>query len=165
MVATSDRRLAQRVRDLREYDNRDDHALRFNFKLTDMQAAIARVQLRRLPDMIRRRRAAADRYGRVLARTGVALPCIDESCEPMFYRYVVGVSRGAAGLVRRARGKGIALSRPVYRPLHRYVGRSGFTGTDRIYRRAVSLPIYPDIGRAEQQAVVDTLCGLVAGQR
>ena len=49
MVASSDRRLIERVRDLRDYDEKEDDGLRYNYKLTDLQAALGVVQLRQTP--------------------------------------------------------------------------------------------------------------------
>jgi len=54
-VISRDKALIDTVRDYREFDCRDDTKLRFNFQMTDLQAAIGRVQLNRLPDFIQRR--------------------------------------------------------------------------------------------------------------
>jgi perosamine synthetase len=62
MVLTNDSSIAEQIRDLRDYDNRDELVQRFTYKLTDMQAAMGRVQLKRLPSFVERRRAIAARY-------------------------------------------------------------------------------------------------------
>src|SRR5712664_4068124 len=54
--------LVARARDARDYDERDDLTPRFNYKMTDMQAALGRSQLVRLDAFIARRRALAARY-------------------------------------------------------------------------------------------------------
>lgn len=54
-VISRDKTLIDKVRDYREFDCRDDTKLRFNFQMTDMQAAVGRVQLKRLPEFIERR--------------------------------------------------------------------------------------------------------------
>ena len=54
-VISRDKALIDKVRDYREFDCRDDAKLRFNFQMTDLQAAVGRVQLNRLPDFIERR--------------------------------------------------------------------------------------------------------------
>jgi perosamine synthetase len=54
-VVSRDRALVDRVRDYREFDSRDDANDRFNFQMTDLQAAIGRVQLARLPEFIENR--------------------------------------------------------------------------------------------------------------
>jgi len=54
-VISRDKALIDQVRDYREFDSRDDTKLRFNFQMTDMQAAIGRVQLDRLPEFLMQR--------------------------------------------------------------------------------------------------------------
>jgi perosamine synthetase len=54
-VISRDKARIDWVRDYREFDCRRDRKLRFNFQLTDLQGAIGRVQLRRLPEFIKRR--------------------------------------------------------------------------------------------------------------
>ncbi|MEK7794231.1 MAG: DegT/DnrJ/EryC1/StrS family aminotransferase, partial [Candidatus Hydrogenedentota bacterium] len=62
VVLTDDVGVAEELRDMRDYDNRDVYQQRFAYKMTDLQAAIGRVQLRRLPGFIARRREIAERY-------------------------------------------------------------------------------------------------------
>jgi perosamine synthetase len=64
MVATSSRELADRIRDLKFYDKKSDFRLRFNYQLTDIQAAVGRVQLAKLGRFIARRRDIAQLPGR-----------------------------------------------------------------------------------------------------
>jgi perosamine synthetase len=54
-VFSRDKALIDSVRDYRAFDCRNDEALRFNFQMTDIQAAIGRVQLARLPEFLRKR--------------------------------------------------------------------------------------------------------------
>lgn len=54
-VISHDKKLIERLRDYRQFDCRDDEKLRFNFQMTDLQAAIGRVQLEKLPLFIRQR--------------------------------------------------------------------------------------------------------------
>ena len=55
VVFSRDKALVDAVRDYREFDCRDDQTLRFNFQMTDLQAAVGRVQLSRLPEFLTRR--------------------------------------------------------------------------------------------------------------
>ena len=51
--------------------------------------------------------------------------------------------------------RGVACRRPVFRPLHRYLGRTGFETTEKIWRHAVSIPLYPGLSD-EEITVVET---------
>ena len=56
MVVSPDRSLIDGIRDYREFDRRDDDIARFNFQMTDIQAAVGRVQLNRLGEFIYKRK-------------------------------------------------------------------------------------------------------------
>lgn len=62
MVVSKNKSVIDYIKDLRDFDMKNDDRLRFNLKMTDLQAAVGRVQLRRLGEFISRRRYLADRY-------------------------------------------------------------------------------------------------------
>ncbi|MBZ5559473.1 MAG: DegT/DnrJ/EryC1/StrS family aminotransferase [Acidobacteriia bacterium] len=69
--------------------------LGFNFRMTDVQAAIGRVQLSRLPAMQARRRALAARYGALLASIpGLGLPFVPDDARPNWQTYTVRLPEG-----------------------------------------------------------------------
>jgi perosamine synthetase len=156
MVATSDRRIADRIIDMREYDHRVGYVPAFNFKLSDVHASIARQQLRKLPEMIKRRREIARLYDDSFA----SLPSLfrydkNESIrKSVYYRYVVHTAGNVQAIIKKMDSKGVACRRPIYKPLHRYLKKNGFTGTEVIYKRAISIPIYPGLTRIQ----VDYIC-------
>jgi dTDP-4-amino-4,6-dideoxygalactose transaminase len=153
MVLSRSARLLSRVRDLRDYDERRRHRIRFNYKLTDMQAALGRSQLRRLPAMLRRRAAIAARYRRAWGRLPVALPEAPAGSTHAYHRFVLASRLPATALVSRLGALGIVARRPVFRPLHRVLGLDGFPGASAIFRHAVSLPLYPALTRREEARV------------
>lgn len=61
-VVSSERGYIDFIKELRDFDGKNDAIMRFNLKMTDLQASIGRVQLRKLPDFIKRRNYLADRY-------------------------------------------------------------------------------------------------------
>jgi dTDP-4-amino-4,6-dideoxygalactose transaminase len=69
--------------------------LGFNFRMTDVQAAVGRVQLARLPAMLARRRAQAARYDSLLASIpGLGLPVVPEYARPNWQTYTVRLPEG-----------------------------------------------------------------------
>jgi dTDP-4-amino-4,6-dideoxygalactose transaminase len=151
MAATSDARLAAKLADMREYDNRDRYVPSFNFKLSDVHAAIALVQLKKLPAAIRRRKAVAREYlnGLKPVSPRVRLPDSTAHASSVFYRFVALVDQPISGILRKSEKSGVSCRRPIYGPLHHYLKKTGFPGTDEIYKRAISLPIYPDLTQNE----------------
>lgn len=150
MLLTDDPALAAEARDRRDYDNRDDFKTRFAYKMTDLQAAIGRVQLRRLPEFIARRREIAQRYTDAFAAFPMTLP---GGAEHVYFRYVVRTSRRDA-LETHLESRGIAAKRPVYRPAHHYFG-GDFPWSQAAHQQALSLPIYPGLLPAEESAVIE----------
>ena len=165
MVLGDDPVLLARVRDAREYDERDDLLPRWNYKLTDVQAAIGRVQLSRYEDFIARRRAIAAAYSQRLASTGLGLPQEPPGGRHIFHRYVVRLPEGvdADEAVQALDAKGIGARRPIYRPLHRLLGESGFPGTEEAWARHLSLPIYPSLTEGEIERIMDAVCAFLRG--
>jgi dTDP-4-amino-4,6-dideoxygalactose transaminase len=164
MVASGDRRLIERIRDLRDYDEKDDGRLRYNYKLTDLQAALGLVQLGRLPELLARRQTLAGRYGdRLRGCPGIRLPASVPGCRHIYYRYVIRAEQ-AAGLLAAGAEAGIAYRRPVFKPLHRYLGLKGYPETERALTDAVSLPLYPSLSDAEAERVLEHAVRLLQDQ-
>lgn len=152
MLLTDDEAIADHARDLREYDNRDDFIVRYPYKMTDIQAAIGRVQLRRLPGFLERRREIALEYGAGLAGLPLTLPAPEGH---MFFRYVVATDQRET-LTEHLNARGIEAKRPVYRPAHHYLGGE-FPNSQRAHDHCVSLPLYPALVAADIRYVVDTV--------
>ncbi len=153
--------LVARVREARQYDERDDLAPRLNAKMTDMQAALGRGQLARLDHFIGRRRAIADRYRDRLQ----GLPC--RTPPPagerhVYHRFVITVDRSVDALQAALAERGVAARRPVFRPAHRALGQTGFPEADRLWAQSLSIPCYPALADAEVDAVAAALARALA---
>lgn len=162
MVFTDDQGLAEFVRDRRDYDNRDTLELRFNFKMTEIQAAIGRVQLKRLPWFLERRAEIAAQYNEGLRHLPLQLP---RTHDHVYFRYVIGTEKRDA-LEKWLNDNGVEAKRPVYRPLHRYHGIGTLPGAERAHDRFLSLPVFPALGCGELKEVVrlvDTFFSTYAG--
>lgn len=153
--------LVRRVVDQRDYDERDDLVDRFNYKLTDVQAALGRSQLARFDGFVARRRAIAARYRARLAGVGCTLP--PEAGERhVYHRFVIGVARPVDALIARLKARGVAARRPVFRPIHRALGLAGYAEADRLWARLLSLPCYPSLRDDEVDTVATALGDAVA---
>lgn len=154
MLLSRDRRLLARIRDLRDYDERTSHRTRYNYKLTDMQAALGRSQFRRLPAMLRRRRAIARAYCRHWGDLPLRLPESDAQRTHAYHRFVVSIGDSPAAAARALLVAGVTARRPVFRPIHTTLGLDGFPGSAEAYRRALSLPIYPALSLREERTIL-----------
>ncbi|MCG2741097.1 MAG: DegT/DnrJ/EryC1/StrS family aminotransferase [Syntrophaceae bacterium] len=153
MVAANNRQLLDRIRDLRDYDEKADDRLRYNYKLTDLQAALGLAQLRKLPALIGRRRALARQYDEFLRENLLPAPACPPDRDHIYYRYVIRTKQ-VAELLAAGGEAGIAYRRPVFKPLHHYLGITGYPQTEAAFIETVSLPIYPSLHDEEIKTIL-----------
>ena len=154
MAASNSLELMERIYDLRDYDNKDDYRVRYNYKMTDIQAAMGIEQLKKLPDFIYRRRIIAERYNEGLKDLPVRLPMASSESDSIWFRYVI-YSERANGLTRYLHEKGIGALKPVFKPLHLLLGNKGDCPvTEKVWNNTISLPIYPLLSLAEVEEVI-----------
>ena len=141
----------------------EQHDLGFNYRMTDIQAALGTSQLRRLASFIARRRAIASRYLEQLADVeALTLPAVRPDVEPGWHLFVVRVAAAARrrAFFDRLREMGLGVQ-VHYIPVHHhpYYRRLGFApGTlpiaEDFSARAVSLPIFPQMSADEVDRVI-----------
>jgi dTDP-4-amino-4,6-dideoxygalactose transaminase len=163
MVCTDDRRVLERLRDLNGPDRRETWRVRYNYKLTDLAAGLALSQMRRLPSMLARRRAIAARYRRALRGAAAHVQITVPKADPNYYRFIIRTPRAGA-VIREARRAGIGCDRPVFRPLHRYLGGPAgeFPGTEAAFASVVSVPIFPALSERQVARVASGMRRIVA---
>ncbi len=163
MVLTNDGDIAGMVKSLRDYDSYCDAVARFNYKMTDIQAAIGMVQLARLDSFIRKRRKIAAMYTEAFSSIG--LHGINVKDGGIYYRYVIATEGAdeADRIISGLRKIGVDASRPVFLPVHRRMGLSGFPGCEMAHKRFVSIPIYPAMRDSEINRVIESVCKVVKG--
>ena len=156
MVLSDNHDFAETVRDLRDYDEKETYRIRYNYKMTDMQAALCENQLKRLPSFIEKRKKIAGIYNGDLKNTGIKTPLLPENRDHVFYRYVIR-HKNAPEFIEGMKQRGVACRRPVFKPLHRYLQRTGYPTTEKAWKEAVSIPIYPSLTEQETHVIVNAL--------
>ena len=159
----------------RSYDSRWFHHVRlgFNYRFTDLQAAVGIAQLEKLDRILELRSAAAARYGELLAGVdGVEPPLADDrDHKRSWFVYVVKLARGIDrdGVLGRLAADGVEAGHYVpcvhLQPYMR--DRYGFREGDcpvaeDAAARTLALPFYAGIDAEDQERVVETLRGAVA---
>ena len=136
-------------------------ALGFNYRITDLQAALGLSQLQRLDAFLARRRALAKRYDQLLAGLPLAVPQQAAFGVSAFHLYPIHVAperRRAVFDSLRAQGIGVNVHYiPVYtQPYYRKLGfRDGLCpNAEQYYAGAISLPMFYSMTDAEQDRVV-----------
>lgn len=188
MVLTNRPELAERLRRLRSHGMTRDPAqmdeashgpwyyqqveLGFNYRMTDIQAALGLSQLGKLEAFVERRRALAARYQTLLADLPLQLPTAQADAESAWHLYVVrlqteriGASHRQVFEALRDAGVGVNLHYiPVHlQPYYRALGFApgDFPEAERYYGQALTLPLYPALSEADQDTVIRQLQQLV----
>jgi perosamine synthetase len=165
-VTTDDDKLADWLRRYRNQGMRARYQfemLGFNYRMTDLNAAIGLVQLDKLPGGIERRRAVAARYDEAFAGLPVRTPTTPTGRTHVYHQYIVhiGPARDEVLAALREAGVGADIYYPL--PVHRqgYVQERGIEAdlpiTDRAAAETLALPIYPGLTESEQSTVIEAL--------
>jgi len=165
-ITTTRHDLATTCRVLRDWgqEKRYEHRLKgFNYRMDGIQGAVLRVKLRHLEAWTERRREVAQWYAEALDPASVRLPKERPGCRHVYHCYVVR-SDDRDGL-RDALGQqgiqtGIHYPIPVHlQPAHEDLGyKAGdFPVAEAAAREVLSLPIYPEMTRAQVQAVANAV--------
>jgi len=145
----------------------EQHLLGFNYRLTDVQAALGTSQLRRMDALHRARCALADRYDDLLADLPLRLPVRLPDRVSSWHLYAVEVlpeaRRTRAEVFRHMREERIGVNvhyipvhlQPYYRTLG--FGPGDFPAAETYYAHAISLPLFPALTEVQQQRVANTL--------
>lgn len=142
--------------------------LGFNYRMTDIQAALGLSQLQRLDEFVTRRQMIAQRYDELLSDYWVTTPWQNPDASSAFHLYIIRLKRdrihhGQRDIFERLRSFGILVNLhyiPIYRhPFFQRIGfdRMEFLEAEKYYAEAISLPIFPALTDAQQAEVVERL--------
>jgi len=184
MALTNDAQLVKRMQLLRSHGITRDTAdmthapdgpwyyqqieLGFNYRMTDLQAALGLSQMQRLGEFVTRRHVIAKRYEQLLSALPVITPWQHPDGYSGLHLYVIRLKLAEIGKTHRqvfealrAAGIGVNLH---YIPVHRqpYYEGLGFKAgycpeAEQYYAEAISLPMYPNLTEAQQDKVIESL--------
>ncbi|MBY0431033.1 MAG: DegT/DnrJ/EryC1/StrS family aminotransferase, partial [Rhodospirillales bacterium] len=184
IITTDDDAFAERLRRLRHQGmSLSDYArhnaspttfeeypeIGFNYRITDVQAAIGCAQLDRLDEILMRRKAVAERYTEALADHPLLVaPHVPANAEPNWQSYQVLLRKGGAAernvLMERLHAQGIPTRRAVMashrEAPYRAMG-ARLPHTEDIADRGLQLPMHPGLGDDQFDHVIDSLRRLV----
>jgi dTDP-4-amino-4,6-dideoxygalactose transaminase len=146
----------------------EQRILGYNYRMTEVQAALGMSQLQRLGNLRSRRQVLADRYDDLLADLPLILPTRLKDRESAWHLYAVEIDdiksdRTRAAVFENLRSHNIGVNVhyiPIHtQPFYRELGfRNGdFPVSERYYSRAISIPLFPALTEAQQQRVVAAL--------
>lgn len=169
MISAADESIARAARLLRnqgmerQYEN---EIIGFNARMTDIHAAIGRVQLRKVDAWTDKRRSNAAFLDAHLS--GVITPPVAEGAVHVYHQYTIRVGDDRDGFVRALReehniGSGVYYPIPNHRlpSLAPYAPRLDLVQTERAAREVVSLPVHPSLSRDDLERIVVAVSAVV----
>lgn len=185
MVLTNDSGLAERLYRLRSHGitskrelmhsrspdeiwNYQQIDLGFNYRMTDIQAALGLSQFKRLDHFVDRRHQIAEHYHRALKDLPVLLPWQSREARSSYHLYPIRIKKASAGKSQRdvydfMLRQHIIVNLhyiPVHRqPFYEKLGfkENSFPEAESFHREVISIPIYPGLSSGEQEYVIDCL--------
>ena len=192
MALTNDKQLAKHMRLLRSHGITSDSAdmrprpseelwnyqqidLGYNYRMTDIQAALGLSQMQRLNEFVTVRHIIATRYIQMLSALPVVQPWQHPDSYSSFHLYVIRlkldeISKTHREVYEMLRAAGVLVNLhyiPVYRqPYYEQMGFSvGYCAeAEQYYSEAISLPMYPGLTEQQQDYVVSALNNALSGQ-
>ena len=146
--------------------------LGFNYRLTDIQAALGNSQLTRIQFFIEKRHMIKDRYEQLISNENLDLPAQDKKCFSSLHLYPIQLkleklkkSQQEIFADFQANGIGVNLHYiPVhYHPYYKSLGfqEGDFPNAENYYKRAISIPIFPAMDLKQQDLVISAIASIV----
>ncbi|PKG33100.1 MAG: aminotransferase DegT [Methanoregula sp.] len=170
MVTTKDTALYDRLRLVINHGQSEKYihtCLGYNYRMTDIAAAIGLVQLQRLPGFNEKRRKNAEYYNAHLSVKGLVTPFTPPGMQPVYHQYVIRLTRefpmdrAAFMEYLKENGIGSAIHYPI--PLHRQPVFGLKNDPDpcpvatRLAASVLSLPVHPSLGEDQLAYICETI--------
>jgi dTDP-4-amino-4,6-dideoxygalactose transaminase len=163
MITTNDPVIDEKCRVIRQHGMRKRYyhdELGFNFRMTDIHAAVGLEQLKKLERFNEKRQANAEFLSTHLK--GVTVPAVPDGCKHVYHQYTIRVPEGKRDALRtylQEHGVGSEVYYPV--PIHQqtfYVQELGYNmslpETERAAKEVLSLPVHPALSAADLETIV-----------
>jgi dTDP-4-amino-4,6-dideoxygalactose transaminase len=165
-VTTNDDQLADWLRLYRNQGMRTRYQfemLGYNYRMTDIAAAIGHRQLDKLPRNTARRQAIAARYDAAFGELPIGLPVVPDGRVHVYHQYTLNVGGARDAILADLREAGVGADVYYPLPVHRqsYIQERGLHAdlpvTDAAAAQTLALPMFPGLTDAEQDTVIDAV--------
>jgi UDP-4-amino-4,6-dideoxy-N-acetyl-beta-L-altrosamine transaminase len=146
--------------------------LGFNYRMTDLQAALGITQLSRIDDLLKKRRMIKKQYDNELSNLPVLLPHDSNYATSALHLYIIRLKLDEINsthleVFMELRSKGIGVNLhyiPIYR--QPYFKRfnfdlNDFVNSEQYYKEAISIPIFPSMDEVQQDEVINSITSII----
>ena len=174
VVTTNDNEMAETLRLIRTHGEKakyNSEILGYNYRMSEIQAAIGLVQLRKLPTFLAKRRKNANTLTTHLSKSNkIKLPCETEKRRHSWYLYTIRLQNSTESerdkIVEALRKKDIGAEVYYRTPVHlmtyyqRSYGRPQLPETEKAAKQVISLPIHPSVTEKQIEYIGKTFLEL-----
>ncbi len=139
-------------------------ALGYNYRLSDIHAALGLSQMRKLDDFVNKRASLAKHYTQLLTDLPLKLPRVPAHCASAWHLYMIELeSHDRKKVFNALRGKGIGVNVhyiPIHiQPYYQELGFScgDFPAAEKFYENAITIPLFPTMTADEQDRIIQSL--------
>jgi perosamine synthetase len=165
MLTTDEKEIAEKTKMIRAHGSKVRYLhemLGFNFRMTDIAAAIGLVQLGKLDKFTEARQKNAEMLSAGLQDISGLTPAVTKAgCTHVFHQYTVRAKKRdqlAAFLKEKDIGSGVHYPVPIHKqPFYKELGyRDSLPVSEKAVEEVISLPVHPALSRADIQKIVET---------
>lgn len=186
MLVTNNKKWADRARILRQQGMGTSDLVRsksnqiihesypeigFNFRMTDIQAAVGVEQMKKLPKLLQQRKILAERYTKSFFKTDLIIPpYVPDGMEPNWQSYIVRLKKNSKisrdEFMQKLLNVGVATRRGIM-SIHKEVpyikkfGKVNLPLSVQATDQTISLPIYPQMTKSEQDYVISNILSII----
>lgn len=166
MITTDDYLLAEHIRRLINHGQAEKYLhteVGYNYRMTNIGAAIGRVQLKKIDEMNRMRNENAIYYLDNIKNPAVRAPVTLNGCTHVYHQFVLRVRENrrdelAAWLQEHGVGTAVHYPIPVHeQPVYAGIENPSCPVSERLAKEVLSLPVYPGLNEAELSHICDTI--------
>jgi perosamine synthetase len=166
MITTNDKDLADHIRILINHGQSKKYLhteIGYNYRLTNIGAAIGRVQLKNLDKMNTARRNNGAYYNANISNPLISTPSTQEICTPVYHQYVVRIAgcrrdEFASWLSEHGIGNAVHYPTPVHeQPVYAGIDNPVCPVSSRLSKEVLSLPVYPGLSNEELAYICDVI--------
>ena len=165
MIVTDDADVMRKARMLREYGSSEKYkhkVLSYNYRMTDVEAAIGREQLKKLERFNAQRNENAQFFQKRLEALGINVPRTEKGITHVYHQYTLCVKDRdivLEALRNKQIGASVFYPLPIYhQEFYQHLGYMDVCRrTEESCRQVVSIPVHPAVTKEERQFIVETL--------
>lgn len=157
-IATNSSKLLKKIQDVGDNYYRKEYQVRYNYRISDLQASLGLSQLKKLDKFIQQRKKIAQKYNQAFKKTNIGILIVGPGQSHVYFRYILRLNQNVNTVIPKIKKYNIICSTLDY-PLHRYLklNPKDFPNTEEAFKKYLSIPIYPSLTPTQIKYIIKVL--------